>query len=74
MPEDKTQLAEFLWLYRLKQSGLFDAETAHGALLDANPLHDPYKCPDCHYGPCEWLTRQLEKALSPAIDGTTPVT
>lgn len=63
MSEDKTALGELIWLYRLKQSGFFGAETPQGELLEANPLHDPRACLDCRLGPCDWLTRQLEQAL-----------
>jgi len=65
---------ELLWLLRLKQSGLFEAETPQGALLEPNPLHDPANCPECKFGPCDWLTNQLEQALRirPAKGTPTP--
>lgn len=73
MPDDKTPTQELFWLYRLKQSGLFEPETPQGALLQANPLHDPLTCPQCSYGPCSWLSGQLEIALKPAQETDTPV-
>ena len=62
MSTDKTLLPDLLWLYRLKQSGLFEPDTLLGALLEPSPLHDPYNCPGCRQRPCEWLDRAIERA------------
>lgn len=74
MSSDKTPNPEFFWLYRLKQSGLFDAETPQGALLEPNPLHEVDKCADCRFGPCEWLAGQLERALKSGVHRDNPHT
>jgi hypothetical protein len=74
MKEDKTTTADLLWFYRLKQSGLFDAGTPQGEVLEASPLHDPHNCEGCRLEPCSWLSARLEHALRPTTDRTTPVT
>lgn len=74
MSTDKTLLPELLWLNRLKQSGLFDAETPQGELLEASPIHDPADCEGCRFGPCDWLSRQLERAISKRTQPTNPLT
>ena len=65
---------ELFWLYRLRQSGLFDAETPQGALLEPSPIHDPRLCEGCRYGPCEWLQAQLDRALGSTRSRETPTT
>ena len=65
---------ELFWLLRLKQSGLFDAETPQGELLEPSPLHDPAECPQCKFGPCEWLQTQLDRVLKPRDPNQTPTT
>jgi hypothetical protein len=64
MAEDKTPTQELLWLYRLKQSGFFGPETPQGELLEPSPIHDPHTCEGCRLGPCEWLIRNLHRALN----------
>ena len=73
MPNLSIPNPEYFWLYRLKQSGLFEPDSPQGELLGSLPHHDPLSCDECRYGPCDWLCRQLELAIAAPIDHKTPV-
>lgn len=65
---------ELFWLSRLKQSGLFGPETPYGELLEPSPIHDPHLCEECRFGPCDWLTAQLEREFRKPRHSETPTT
>lgn len=73
--EDKTPVGstnELVWLLRLKQTHLFCAEARCDVILESSPIHDPHLCQDCADGPCEWVTRQLERCHATANRRVTP--